>query len=402
MKQVLVIIDGVSDDPIPALGGKTPLESALIPHMHYLSTKGVNGRIRTAFDGFPVESMVCIMGLLGYPPDKYYPHGRASFEAMAKGIPLKKGDLILRCNIINVNNAGEIADFTAGQISDSDAKRIISRIRLPFDNWELYPGQSYRNTLIIRGANVDFKSICCAEPHMHIGQQAESLLPASSDRQTNMLMSEIGNFLQDSRNQIRDMRMSSECSGNMLWVWSPSQKPEWPSFYEVNGMKGACVGGLDFLHGIAMAADMHFDIIPGATGYIDTDYDAKARYAIECLKRYDFVLVHINATDEEAHMHNHFGKKRAIETIDQKIIGPLLMELHENYPEFRLAVCGDHKTRCSDGKHIGDPVPFILFDNSVTRTNHQTFSETDSFSHEPISSLDFLSDYLNPTHAAGE
>jgi 2,3-bisphosphoglycerate-independent phosphoglycerate mutase len=130
------------------------------------------------------------------------------------------------------------------------------------------------------------------------------------------------------------MEMPVECSGNMLWVWSPSEKPEWPSFSEMTGMKGACIGGLDFLHGIAMAADMHFDIVPGATGYIDTNYDAKAHYAIEYLRHYDLVLVHVNATDEEAHMHNHEGKRKAIEAIDQKIIGPIMMELHANHPEY--------------------------------------------------------------------
>lgn len=402
MKHVLVIIDGISDEPIPELGGKTPLESALIPNMHYLSTRGLNGRIHTAFEGFPIESMVCIMGLLGYPPNKYYPHGRASFEAMAKGIPLKQGDLILRCNIITANNAGEISDFTAGQISDSDAKRIISRMRLPFDNWELYPGQSYRNTLIIRGANINLRTVRCSEPHMHIGRQTNDLLPFSDDPETNRLMIEIGRFLQDSREQIRDMCLPKECAGNMLWVWSPSEKPEWPSFSKLTGKNGACVGGLDFLHGIAMAADMHFDVIPGATGYIDTNYDAKAQYAIQYLEHYDFVLVHINATDEEAHLHNHRGKIKAIESTDQKIIGPLLMELHANYSDFRLAVCGDHMTRCSDGKHIGDPVPYILYDNAVTRVNPKSFNEADVCDLEPVLSLNFLAQCLLPARTLDE
>ena len=140
MKVVMIVIDGLGDEPIPELQGKTPLEVAHIPNIHYIATRGQIGRIQTTFPGFPVESMVCIMGLLGYDPIKYYPSGRASFEAMAKGIPLKSNDIILRCNLITIDKDKQIIkDFTAGLIEDSHARALISQINLPYENWGVIP-----------------------------------------------------------------------------------------------------------------------------------------------------------------------------------------------------------------------------------------------------------------------
>lgn len=177
MKSVMVIIDGMSDEPDSTLGGLTPMAAAFAPHMHYIASHGRSGRIQTHFPGFPIESMVCIMAMLGYEPARYYPHGRAAFEAMAKGIPLKSDDLVMRCNIITVNPADEtIADFTADMIDDATARSFLSQIELPFAHWELYQGQSYRNILIVRGGNRALKSIVCREPHMNIGKPVAGLL----------------------------------------------------------------------------------------------------------------------------------------------------------------------------------------------------------------------------------
>ncbi len=392
MKTVMIIIDGVGDEPIPELGGRTPLEAALIPNIQYIASRGQIGRIRTTFPGFPIESMVCIMGLLGYEPEKYYPCGRASFEAMAKGIPLGEKDLILRCNTITADLQRQvITDFTAGLISDSDARELITQIKLPHDNWELYPGQSYRNILIIRNAGIDPRTVKCFEPHMHIGQSVKDLLPRSDDPATRPLAGEVAAFLLDTQTQIAKMKLPENCAANMLWVWSPSKKPVWPTFLEQTGKKAAVVCGLDFLHGIAMAAGIHFDVIPGATGYIDTNYKAKAEYTLRYLEHYDFVLTHINATDEEAHQHSFRGKIDAIEKIDRHIVGPILHELIKKHgSSFRIIVCGDHMTRCSDGKHTDAPVPFALFGNDIEECHADRFFETACAAHEPLPSISFL------------
>ncbi len=377
MKTVMIVIDGLGDEPIAQLNEKTPLESAFIPNIHYIANRGRIGQLHTCFADYPIESMVCIMGLLGYEPEKYYPNGRASFEAMAKGIPLHPSDLVLRCNIITVDPEQHLlTDFTAGLISDSHARTLISQINLPHDNWELYPGQSYRNVLIIRGANADVQKIRCYEPHMNIGRPIMEVLPRGADQDTQNLVEQINEFLLDTRAQISSMEVANRCAANMLWVWSPSIKPIWPSFKQRTGLNAALVGGLDFLHGIAMAADIHFDVIPGATGYIDTDYEAKGSYTIEYLRDFDFVLTHVNAADEEAHQRNYMGKIEAIEMTDRYIVGPVLYELQKNYPgDFRIVICGDHETRCSDGKHTDVAVPYAIIGKDIDSGNAPQFAE---------------------------
>jgi 2,3-bisphosphoglycerate-independent phosphoglycerate mutase len=208
------------------------------------------------------------------------------------------------------------------------------------------------------------------------------------------LASELKNFLLDSYEQIAAMKMDSNCKGSMLWFWSPSSKPSLPSFKNLYGISGAVVAGLDFMHGLAMAADMYFEIIPGATGYIDTNYSAKADATIQLFKKYDFVLTHVNATDEAAHMHDPGEKIKAIENIDRKILEPVFCHLKERYArDFSVVVCGDHKTRCSDGKHVGDPVPFVCYrDASDTRFQKKW---TGISLGESYQSLNFISRFIN-------
>lgn len=391
-KTVIVVVDGLGDDPVAELGAATPLERSFAPNIHYIGTRGEIGRIETTFQGFPIESMVCIMGLLGYDPASYYPHGRASFEAMAKGIPLADDDLVLRCNLVSVDpHTGVLTDFTAGLISDSNARKVISRIKLPFRNWELYPGQSYRNVLVIRGGADEVAHIKCYPPHMHIGHKIRETLPEPEDSRARPLVAQLGEFLLDSHNQIASMDLPQDSRANMLWVWSPSTKPVWPPFHSLRGLRAACVGGLDFLQGIAMAANIHFDIVPGATGYLDTNYRAKADFTIRYIEHYDLVLTHINAADEAAHQHDYRGKVEAIEEIDRQIIGPVLHHLHKNHEgRFRIAICGDHNTRCSDGKHTDDPVPYVLYGAGIPASGVGFVGESSCKMFSPIPSLKFL------------
>ncbi|MCL2009276.1 MAG: 2,3-bisphosphoglycerate-independent phosphoglycerate mutase [Synergistaceae bacterium] len=359
----MLIIDGVSDDPLPELKGYTPLETAVTPGMEYLASKARKGTIQTVFEGYPVESLVCIMGLLGYDPRKYYPCGRASFEAMARGIGVGENDLVFRCNIIKAaKNREYIADFTAGMISDACAKNILSEINLPSPAWELYPGQSYRNLMLVRQTPVKANEIKFFEPHMHQCEPLENLLPAAATKQAETLASELRDFLLRSYEQIASMDVTPDCEGNMLWLWSASSKPRLPAFKNLYGISGAVVAGLDFMRGLAIAADMYFEVIPGATGYIDTDYRAKAEATIRMLDKHDFVLTHVNAADEAAHIRDAAQKIDAIESVDRYILEPVFSHLRQSFPEnFAVIVCGDHKTRCSDGKHAGDPTPFLFY-----------------------------------------
>ncbi|SHE57353.1 2,3-bisphosphoglycerate-independent phosphoglycerate mutase [Clostridium fallax] len=387
MKYVMIIIDGIGDDPIEELSMRTPLEAAFIPNINYIASRGQIGTINTAFNGFPIESMVCIMGILGYDPKYFYPCGRASFEAMAQGISIGENDLVFRCNIVELNeDENSIKDFTAGLISDTEAKKFLRKVNRPKNTWEIYPGQSYRNLLIIRDAELSADNINCYPPHMHIGEKINNLKPFLNSLDKNNLIEDLWSFLLKSYNNNQK---------RMLWAWSPSKSIEWPSFKELTGLKGAVVCGLDFLKGIAMAGDMEFENIPGATGYTDTNYEQKAIYSKKYIENNDFVLVHINATDELAHQRDYIGKIKAIEKIDELIVGPILKELRSKFgDEFRMVICGDHKTRCKDGKHVGDPVPYLIYGKDVKPSKEYIFSEKECGKYNAIESLNFIRENL--------
>ena len=386
MKYVLLIIDGVSDEAIEELGYCTPLEKAVMPNIDYVAYNGQVGRIDTAFKGYPVESMVCIMGLLGYDARKYYPCGRASVEAIAQGIDIGKDDLAFRCNIITTDKEKKyINDFTANLISDSEAKRFISEIKLPRKDIEIYHGQSYRNILVVRNSKVKADDIRCYAPHMHIGEDINKLSIFSNNNP------EMAKMLNDFIMSTHNLK-----NNEMLWLWSPSRKIEIPKFKEITGLSGAVVCGMDFLRGIAIAADMDYEFIDGTNGYIDTDYSAKANCAIKYIENHDFVLVHVNATDEEAHQHNYNGKIKAIENVDKLVLGPILKELKNKYKdEYRIAICGDHMTRCRDGKHVGEPVPFAIHGSEIHIKPNKGFNEKSVEKCNPIKSTDFISTFFN-------
>jgi 2,3-bisphosphoglycerate-independent phosphoglycerate mutase len=249
--------------------------------------------------------------------------------------------------------------------------------------------------LIVRNAGISVKALKCFEPHMHIGSDVNGLLPKGTEPKSEYLAARLRAFLLDSQRQIANNAQEEGCAANMLWVWSPSNKAVWPSFAARTGWKAAVVGGLDFLHGIAMAANMHWDPVPGATGYIDTDYAAKAAFAIRYMDDFDFVLVHVNAADEEAHQRNHNGKIKAIEQTDRLLVGPILYELHKrSSDDFRIVVCGDHMTRCWGGKHTNAPVPYALYGKGIPCSNASRFSESNCISAKLTQSLNFLEHIL--------
>ena len=367
MKRVLFILDGASDEALPELGGQTPLEAASTPHLDFLAGQGSLFRLQTAFSAFPVESLVCIMGILGYDPARYYPHGRASIEALARGIPLQTGDLALRCNIVKVSaNGAVLLDPTAGMISDAHAQELLLRAKLPGPDWELYPGQSYRNLLIIKnalqGAPYPASELICSPPHMHVGENIRDLLPTGARPRARELAAQLSSFLLDSFDRLSSRPRPEGCDGNMLWVWSASTFPNIPSFYERRGLRGCIVAGLDCMRGLGMACAMESAVVPGATGCMNTDYTAKAEAAIAALRGFDLVVVHVNAPDEAAHQRDSRAKVAAIERADRFVIAPVLRCLRETFSgAFTVAVCADHMTRCRDGKHVGEATPCVIY-----------------------------------------
>jgi len=378
MKYVIVLCDGMADFPIPILENKTPLEYAYIPNMHFLAKNGQVGKMKTIFENLPIESAVANMGILGYEPSVYYPNGRASFEALAQGIAIGDNNLAFRCNLISLNH-DKIKDFTSANISDGHAKNLISHFKINNADIKIFPGQSYRNLLIVRNTDVCPKDIITSPPHMNIKKSIKDILPQGRTPESKKLAKILSELMLDSINQLSSLNKYYKTEGDMFWLWSPSSTPSLPNFYEKYNLSGSIVAALDFLKGIGAAANMNFEDVPDTNGYIDTSYENKLKYAIKSLETNDFVYIHINAPDEEGHNRNALNKVKSIENIDHKILGPLILNLREQYGNnFRLAILPDHYTAVKDGKHYGFDVPFLVYGKDIQSDKLNEFTEKEA------------------------
>ena len=376
MKTVILIGDGMADLPVPELGGLTPLEYAYLPHMHLLARRGLTGLVRTCYPGLPVESAVANLGILGYDPRLVYPGGRASFEALARGISLKDGDLALRCNLISIDQQRRITDFTAATISDGDALRIISSLSTDGTPFEIYSGQSYRNLLIVRNCPARARDLVVSPPHQHLGQCVDDLLVRGNTPEAQSLAQELNSFLLGTIDQLRRINRSFRSRADMCWVWSPSERPGLTPFEAQTGLLGAVVCGIDTIRGIGIAAGMFCEQIPGVTGYADSNFQAKCAYAMRYLQDYDLVYIHINSPDEESHQHSVEGKVSTLERIDREVLGPLMAKLNADHrDDYRVAVMPDHFTLVSTGEHKAFPAPFAAFGAGLAADPVGSFSE---------------------------
>lgn len=371
MKHLIVVGDGMADEPQAALDGKSPLEAAATPTMDRIAARGRVERLRTSYAGLPVGSIVANMAILGYDPRRHYPSGRASFEARARGIELAPGEIAFRCNLISLDAQHRIADFTAGQIPCADARRILASLKPP-EGMRLVPGLSYRNLLLWRDIGCAVEEIEMHEPHESIGLPFRGILPRGRGIRAEKRMRELRAFLERSRRQISGRPEGA----SMLWPWSASRPPSLPDFGERWGLRAGLVCGMDFLIGIARSAGIEAAPVPGATAYIDTAYDAKLERALAYLERFDFVFVHLNAPDEESHQRRLEGKVRSIELIDERILGPLLERVERRYPAaHRIAVLPDHFTRLRDGRHGRAPVPVAICGSGIAPDGAMRYRE---------------------------
>ncbi len=379
MKHIVVVGDGMADLPQSGLKGETPLESAYMPHSNFLAARGRTGLVKTCYPGLPVESAVANMGILGYDPYRFYPTGRASFEALARGIPLEKGDIALRCNLISLDSQGAILDFTSRQIPDGEALSLISHLSTGSTGIEIYSGQSYRNLLILRDAGIRAADLVTHPPHLNIGKEWRPLLVSGKDTASQVVAERINGFLLSSLEQIAKLNKSFHTAADMCWVWSPSEKPVLPPFTEIHGLTGSLVCGIDSIRGIGIAAQMVSEIVPEATGYSDTNLASKLAYTVKGLKRSDFVFVHINAPDEESHQHSLTGKLSVLERIDREFLGPLVEHLRQEYPSrFRIAFLPDHYTLLENGKHRPMAVPFLVYGEGIIPDKSRGYNEREA------------------------
>lgn len=376
MKYCIIIPDGMADYPQEKLGGRTPLEAAKTPGMDFIATNGQIGTVQTIPDGFTPGSDIANLSLLGYDPNKYFT-GRAPLEAVNIGVKLGADDWAFRCNLVTVND-DMMADFSAGHISTKEADTLISLLNEKISNESIkfYTGTSYRHLMVYHGKEkMDMK---CMPPHDIVGQPIKENLPRGNGSEMIIELMERSRIFLDGH-EINKVRIDlKENPANMIWLWGQGQRPSMPSFRQRYGISsGAVITAVDLVKGIARLIGWDVINVPGATGYLDTDYAAKGKYAIEALKNHDLVVVHVEATDEASHEGNLQEKIFAIQNIDEKIITPIL-KAGQDFNGLRIMVLPDHYTPIEKKTHSREPVPFAIGGDGVERILGLPFTEANA------------------------
>jgi 2,3-bisphosphoglycerate-independent phosphoglycerate mutase len=378
MKFALVIPDGCADEPQPALGNRTPLEAANIPHMDEIARLGVVGRADNVPLSLPSGSDVATMNLFGYDALEYHT-GRAPLEAAAQGIPLGPDDWAIRCNFVTIAD-GRMKSFTAGQIPSSVAGHLIERLqaRLGGPEWEFHAGVSYRNLLIHRpppGRHAPFsRETRTTPPHDLTDQPVAPGRPSGPGADVLNRLMDAGEEIVASAPAIAESRAAGHATATGIWLWGLGQRPALESFESRFGKRGAMITAVDLLRGIASLLGWKNIPVPGATGYLDTDYAAKGRHAIKALDEADLVIVHVEATDEASHEGKALEKVEALERIDQEIVGPLHAWLRAR-GEYRILVSPDHPTFLRTKTHSHGAVPFALCGTGIAPDAARTYDE---------------------------
>ena len=380
MKTVLVIPDGVADEAQDSLAGQTPLQAAAIPAMDAVAATGIVGRTDNVPASKPSGSDVGTMTLFGYDTLRFHT-GRAPIEAAAQGIELHDGDWAIRCNLVTVEN-DVMRSFTAGQFPNKDATALIQLLQKDHcgdSHWKFYAGVSYRNLLVYRsrGEAAPFgDSTASTPPHDITNQAITAHLPRGPGaNQLQQLMSRSRElFAGADPNRIR--RANGQPVATQIWLWGQGMKPDMDSFVSQFGQRGAVITAVDLLRGMGRLIGWEVVEVKGATGYLDTDYAAKGRAAIETLKRddIDFVVVHVEATDEASHEGETAEKIRAVENIDQHIVAPVHEWLRQQ-GDYRLLVCPDHPTFLRTRTHSHGYCPFALCGTNVATNRPSTYDE---------------------------
>lgn len=367
MKYLVMLCDGMADEPNEALGNSTPMEKANKPCMDSLAAKAEVGIVKTVAEGLKPGSDVANLSVLGYEPAVYY-SGRSPLEAASIGIDLKDTDVTLRCNLVTLSDDEDyenktILDYCADDISSEEAMILIEYIqeKLGNDKFRFYPGVSYRHCLVWSNGNPHPGVL--TPPHDITGKVITDYIPkGEAVDELYDLMKKSYDLLKDHPvNQARIAR--GKRPANSIWLWGEGTKPLLDNFSEKFGIKGSMISAVDLLKGIAICAGMNSVDVDGATGYLDTNFDGKCKAAIEEFKNgADLVYVHVEAPDECGHRGEIENKVKAIEMIDEHILGPVV-EFLKGYDDFAVLVCPDHPTPLSIRTHTSTPVPYLIYDS---------------------------------------
>ena len=379
MKYVIVLADGMADEPLEQLGGKTPLEVAETPAMDYLAKYGQVGMVKTVPDGMKPGSDVANLSVMGYNPADCY-SGRSPLEALSVGVAMENSDVIFRCNIVTVTEdepyeEKTILDHSSGEISTEDADILMDAVREAFNDEEFsfYTGTSYRHITVWKNGEV----LELEPPHDHLGQVIGQFLPENPKFRTMMKKSfDILN------NHPLNVKRAAEGKNkaNSLWFWGAGTKPALQNFKEKTGLTGTMISAVDLLKGIAVGAGMHSVDVPGATGSLDTNYEGKAQAALDALLKEgsDFVYIHLEGPDEMGHQGELEHKVQSIAYIDEKIVAAVKAGLDAAGEDYRILVLPDHPTPIRCRTHTSDPVPFVLYDSTEPHDQGCGFTEKEA------------------------
>ena len=369
MKYLIIVTDGAGDGPIEALGGKTPLEAAHMPHADHYAARGIVGSVCNVPEGMAPGSDVANLSVMGYDP-KVYHTGRSPLEAASIGVDLKPTDVSYRCNFVTLSDdepyeAKTMVSYASGEISTEECAQLVKVIEqeLSTDKIHFYTGVSYRHAMVVADGLLHYEE---TPPHDIPDRVVGDYLPKGEGSEFLLeLMKKSYPLLKD--HPVNKARIAQGlCPANSIWLWGQGKKPALMPIREKYGVDGSVISAVDLIKGIGICAGMESIDVPGVTGTIHTNYEGKAQAAIDAFKRgKDFVYLHMEAPDECSHQGNLEEKVEALGLIDSKIIGPVLGWLEESGEDFRFLLVPDHQTPMRIRTHSADPVPFVLYDSTA-------------------------------------
>ena len=381
MKYVVVLGDGMADEPIARLNGRTPLAYANTPALDALSKKSEIGMVSTIPKGMKPGSDTANLSVMGYDPRKYY-SGRSPLEALSIGVPMKDTDIALRCNIVTLSEEEgipfakrRILDHSSGEIETEDCAVLLRAVMEELDRppYHFYVGTSYRHCLIWENGEVEELT----PPHDVLGREIGPYLP--DDKNLHEMMVRSYEILKNHPINVK-RRQEGLNPANCCWFWGAGTRPSLPSFYEKTGKKGIMISAVDLLKGIAVGAGMDVDGVEGANGGLDTNYEGKTQAALDALVRdgYDFAYIHIEAPDEMGHQGSVEKKLQAIEYLDRRVVAPLTAGLDASGLDYRLMVLPDHPTPIRLRTHTAESVPYLIYDSTNVQKNDWSYNEAEA------------------------
>ena len=379
MKYIVVLGDGMADEPLEALGGKTPLEYAQTPCMDSLASMGHMGLVQNVPSGMAPGSDVANLSVLGYDPKRSY-SGRSPLEALSVGVKMEPDDVIFRTNIVTLTEEEPyeektILDHSSGEIATQDADVLMDSIRSAFNSEtvQFYTGTSYRHIMVWKKGKV----VSLEPPHDHLGTRIGPWLP--QEPMLREMMEESFPILNGHPLNLARAEAGKH-KANSLWFWGAGTKPSLQNFEEKTGLKGAMISAVDLLKGIAVGAGMKVCQVPGATGSLDTNYEGKAQAAVKALLEdgCDYVYIHVEAPDEMGHQGLVHEKVQSIEYLDQRLIALVKKAMDESGEDYRMLILPDHPTPIRVRTHTGSPVPFLLYDSTRQEKKRAQYSEAEA------------------------